>query len=565
MIKFTEDVELDVVFNEIEGDEKLPEATLFVLDEKNKILERQDICHLSKVTLPAKALNKAKKVLITRQIKKLDDNSLETAQSFSRRQIMQLSLDKQAIDLSRRRWLRWIPTFKVCVSGKVRKCFWWPLIQRLQTVSLPIRREMLTITAKPSLIAEATSLAAIDTSFEFFSPFRKCRPVCEGLVEVYERICCRRIVITPPLIEELCRILKEKLIEIPERPFPDPEIGPLTGPEPDPIPFELQPLFNYGTVDEVHINAAEDLRTLSKLPLPEAENYILARPYLIHIIENCGTPVLRGVTTLGENGEFNLCYSASPILVLPGLKQCRREVAFKVIQQTDSGPRVIYDGVSANAWFSPNDNDITLTTYDPKAIACEPTTPVPGPGGAYVALARIGTGTDSVHLDSPDQSSDYEVSGPIHATAGLAFPEANLNLAKGKKKSELGEFTTAIRLFKAMASTKAEYYRISVAQANSAGQAIESTRQYLDRAISWYYNDPVFSGGSHCQKTHYAIDQTYNPTFHNSYNKLIPTDASWRDNQYHGFVDTREFANTRHLITIQVYDGTFVWSPLGWG
>lgn len=553
MIEFEKDLELTIAFNEIAKDDELPEGTLFILDANNKVLSKQNFCHNNKVTLSAKDMSKAKQVVLAKKSKSFDSELLETAYKLNRHQILQLAANNQTIDLSRRRWLTWFP-FKICVSGKVRKCWWWPFVRQLQLESLANPLQLAN--SRLPLIRQAEELElSRDVNSLLYPWFRRCRPVCEGLVEVYERICCLTIRITPTLVDRLRERLKDIIQQIPPIPIPvDPEIPPIPRPDPPPIPFEAQGLFKQGAADELQLNAAADLKALSSLSLVEAENYILARPYLIEIVQTCSQPVLRGAAAIGQGGEFNLCYNAFPFLP----RNCRRKVAFRVIQNLDSGPRVIYDGVAAGAWFNTSD-DITLTSYDRKALACEPQTPVPGPDGAYVALARIGN-TDSVHLDSPDQSSEYAI-GALTAISGLAFPEPDLNLAKGTTKNRNWGGVLPLRLdfSKAMAATKAEYYRVSVVESNHLGAPIESTREYLDNAITWYYNDPVFEGGIFTvKKRSMPLTDPTNPSFHKiPYDKLIPADAAWRDNQYHAFVDTREYKNARYLISVEVYDKNF--------
>lgn len=563
MSTFDNDLEFTVEVQHSKKDEDIPEISLYVLNETGKTIYQQSLCEQRRLSLPAKALKQAEKIFLTRTTEQLSEEDISLAKHFTKRQLHYLSSNNQPIGLARRDWLTWLPSYKICLHGKVRKCYWWPLLQKIVANNLPVfsqKTAFKKISKLPrlSLSTQAEALASIN-DFQL-TPFRRCQPVCEGIVEIYERICCRTIIITPSIIDDLRDILRERLVEIPDLPIPpQPEFG--HRPTPDPIPFEAQALFKKGAADQVQMNAASDLQALATLPLQQAQDYILARPYLIDIITHCGDPVLKGAVALGEGGEFDFCYSSITLLSINPLRRCRREVAFKVIQNTGSGSRVIYDGVSAGQWFEPSDDGIVLSNYDPKAIACEPATPVPGPDGAYVALARIGTGTDSVHLDSPDQTGDHSVLAPFSATAGLAFPESNLNLAKGKKKNLNwgGVLPIRIDFSKGMANTKAKYYRIGIAKANTAGQPISSTQEYLDDAITWYYNDPEFVGGGFTVKRKtFPLTNSANPTFHTiPYDKLIPSDASWRDNQYHGFIDTRDFENERYLVTIEVFDASF--------
>ncbi|MFT6387925.1 MAG: hypothetical protein ACJAUP_001297 [Cellvibrionaceae bacterium] len=56
-------------------------------------------------------------------------------------------------------------------------------------------------------------------------------------------------------------------------------------------------------------------------------------------------------------------------------------------QQAEAGFRVIYNGLAAGQWFNPSDAGIVLTSYEFLDIACDNSTPVPGPDVAYAALS----------------------------------------------------------------------------------------------------------------------------------------------------------------------------------
>lgn len=562
MITFKTDVNLRLELSEGEEAEDLPQSSIFILDADDKILCKVDVESGANVKLPAKALNASDRVLITRQSEELDEDTLATAQRVSRSFIARVNNSTRVLQLSRRRWEQWLPLFQICVDGKVRKCWWWPVIRQAQfdlqrvseaSRSISLNRDNLFVTA-----ARVNEFARADDLTLF--PFYRCQPICDGVVEVFERICCTRIFIDPPILVDICEILKQRLQEIPDLPIPPPVID-RTARQPA-IPFEAQKLFSNGALDPVAANASADLKALTELPFPQAQEYVQARPYLLHLIHTCSDPVRRGAGAIGINGEFSICYSISPYFINPPGTICRREVAYKVTQLLPSGLRVIYDGVASANWFD-QDDSATLDSYDPFALACDPPTTVPGPPGAYVALAQIGN-TDSVALESPDQSSPYSVAGaPLSPIAGLAFPEFDFSAAKGQKKNLNWGGVLPIRLdfSKAMQSTSARYYRISVAIANAAGAPLESTRRYLDDAITWFYNDPVLVGTDlTVEKRSLPLTNTSDPSFHLiPYENLIPSDAAYRPDQYHGFVDTTEFGGGvgRHLITVEIYNATF--------
>ena len=559
MITFDKALQLKISLNEQKKDDELPELTVFALDRNKNILCSEDVCDQGQVTIPLKELNAAESIIVAPKDQELTAENIASAVSYNRSQILQIANTGGLVNLSRRNWQSLL--FRtVCVDGTLKKCFWWYLLPRFNFIANAITD---LSPVRPSLLGRARLESGVSDQIGDLTLFpRRCAPVCNGLVEVYERTCCFRFVIDPPLIVDICEILKDRLIEIPRV---IPEVGPGIGPFPDPIPEPVLGLLKDGAEDIVRVNAAQDLKALSSLSFSDAKEYILERPYLIHLVEQCGDPIFRGVTALGANGEFSHCYSVPFTLVAPGVANCRREVAFIVKQTTDSGERVIYNGLAANQWFSPSD-DIDLITYSSRAVSCDDeTNEVPGPDDAYVALARIGTGTESYQLDSPIQDSASSVSGPLAATAGLAFPEANLPSGKGRKNNLNwgGSLPLRFEFSKGMEATAAKYYRISISQANALGNPIPGTQEYLDSAITWFYDEPTsVPGGFIIVKKALNLTLASDPSFHAiPYDNLIPNGA-WRDNQYHGVINTTDSekypVNGRYLMTIELYDDDFV-------
>lgn len=553
MIIFEQDLCLNIVYNQAEEGDVLPASSLVLLGENNKVIAHKSTKPGAEVILSVKELEQAERVIVTREVDELGEEDIALGRCFTRSQLLQVAQLDGVIDLTRQDWLTWLPNYKVCVSGSVQKCSWLSLFSEFaasQTVNLSSRLSLASL----SLVGANLRPLEPNRSAAFATPFNHfCWPVCEGIVEVYERICCPKIVITPPFIEQLCEIIKSRIELIPELPLPPiPNIDPVP-----PLPYEVGQLFNNGAPNQLLTNGYQDLQVLPTLSLVQAQDYILQRPYLIEIIQDCGAPVLKGATALGQDGEFSFCYSAFPLLQ-QGILPCRREVAFVVKQDFGEGSVVIYDGVSAGAWFDPNDDDIELTTYNPNAEACEPVSDVPGPSGAYVALARIGT-TDSVNLDSPVQTGDYSVDLAGAVTAGLAYPEPILANAIGTNKNRNWGGRLALRFdfSEGMETTKAVYYRICVAQADGAGQPIAGSRTCLDTPISWVYNEPFWDE----EEADFKVVRNTLPltkpddlTLHQiPYDRLIPGGA-WRDNQYHGVLDTTGFAPGKYLVSIELFD-----------
>ena len=114
---------------------------------------------------------------------------------------------------------RWPVLFRdiICVSGRVRKCrpWWYDLLD--------------VATAKPKLGVQLLSLPVrvgdLSTA-NIHLPFR-CLPLCDGIVEVFERVCCCHHIIYDDLIDRLREVLERIPIEIDFPIPPEPDPGPL--------------------------------------------------------------------------------------------------------------------------------------------------------------------------------------------------------------------------------------------------------------------------------------------------------------------------------------------------
>ena len=129
---------------------------------------------------------------------------------------------KQGIVLPRDIWDRFHFHF-ACVTGTVRKCrpWFWDLLD-------DIRLKPMFELAQVARIKPITA----DLQPHILFPLR-CQPLCDGIIEIYERECCCHHIHIPILIDRLRDILDILPIPIPD-PFPDPIPGL------DPAPFTPQ-------------------------------------------------------------------------------------------------------------------------------------------------------------------------------------------------------------------------------------------------------------------------------------------------------------------------------------
>lgn len=126
---------------------------------------------------------------------------------------------KQGVVLPRDVWDRFRFQF-ACVSGTVRKCrpWFWDLIDDLRL------RPMFEL-AQVARIRPITADLLPHLSFP-----ASCQPLCDGIVEIYERECCCLHIHVPDLLDRLRDIL-----DILPIPIPDPVPDPLPGPDPEPF------------------------------------------------------------------------------------------------------------------------------------------------------------------------------------------------------------------------------------------------------------------------------------------------------------------------------------------
>jgi hypothetical protein len=446
--------------------------------------------------------------------------------------------------IPKRDWYRWFWKW-YCVSGKVRHCFPYPwVISDLLKPALSSNTQLTFARQNVALKDLALVQPSQQLASRVLSPlFRRCEDVCEGLVEVYQRVCCcKPWIIYDPRLNDVLRDLEAIIERIPE----DIRWPPI--PQPDPPPFLERSLFlKAGALDERALHAANDLDQIRHLHPIEQAAYIQARPYLWC---SCGQPKKVAQGFIQPGGAFSICWRSWPLLLAP---HCHYEYAYVVKQVLNGALVTIYDGVAANRWYDYADQP-TLISYHPKTIGCGdlPETPV---DGAVVLLDYIGI-TDSADLKTPIATGWDRVAAPSY-NDGLVFPAANAAAARGTLLDRNWGGTLSLRFLfsEPVKAAGGVYYRVSVTAADSAGTPTGDRAPFAD-GLSWEKVVPI-SGG------YDIVAEPLGPNIVGGEANLyrIPYHAdvapgSWRGIQYHAQIDTAKFANQRYLVTLEVFDAS---------
>jgi hypothetical protein len=345
-----------------------------------------------------------------------------------------------------------------CVSGSVRLCRrrpWWyeALIEaaiapsRFQvSPALAARQRDLQASARSTLPALRGVAPSVNDLIIW--PYR-CHTVCLGSVEVYRRTCCCwPLVIDDLRIDDLIRDLEIIVERLPK--FPPP-------PPPDPLET---PFFKGGALNELVLNAPNDLRVLRSAPRDQAAQYINSRAYLIKRLCSCSTAARVATGTINPDGTFNICWRGRPEILR---SNCYVEYAYVVKQTIGGTTTTIYDGLAAGAWFAAGE-DALLTSYNTNAFTCDETGS--GDDDAFVLLDLIGD-TESHELTTPSSTGWDRVAAPS-STSGLLFPNPG---AFGHLRNLGGALELTLKFSDGMKdpAVGAHYYRVSISRADANG------------------------------------------------------------------------------------------------
>lgn len=527
-----------------------PPVAILALDAGRKVLHRAEVGDDGGFDFPPEVLKKATRVLIG----PVDADPADLG-SFSRyRPAAFEKLLGADIAIAAGLWSRW-RFITTCVTGTVWRCRrspWW--FDDLVVLAKPVAQRS-TVLRGASVSAVAARVPAARTLDELLAFPVQCRPICNGTVAVWRRTCCcEPWVIFDPRLEALLDDL-ERVGPVPDFPFPPPPPEPFPpgpGPGPDPTPpfagNVRLPFMVEGTLDMFALKAAGDLATIRRLAPAEIPGYVNARPWLRCRSYSCGTAVKVAEGEINPDGRFNICWRELPRLLRVG---CHDEFAYVVRQRFGPFMVTVYNGVLANAWYSAS-ADPRLESFHPLAFACRP----PGdPGtGAFVYLDLIGD-TGAHQLATPASQGWDRVFTPPVATSGTLFPSPtpqghNRNLGGTLKLSYL--FAEDLKLL------GAKYYRISVTEADAAGDPV-GARHYYSDGVSWTKAVPTGTGVDIV-----PVSLGPNPVPVGGENHLyeipfdLPGGEEWEAGQYHAHLDTTDavWSNplARHLVTLEIFN-----------
>lgn len=367
-----------------------------------------------------------------------------------------------------------------CVSGVAKKCrpWWWDLIVDPAFELDPI--------AKIQLAQQTLRPAALELSPHLF-PWR-CLPMCDGIVEIYERHCCCHHIHIPDLFDRFAEILAELPIPLPE-PWPDPWPGPIPGPEPG--PFATRFMASHAAkaarktrragfdATKIELNRTppkrlfDDYLALRKLLNASLQlDYVKARPYLYPLLCHCTTHKV-GETSLQPDGRFDFCYIDWPH---PHRHHvfCSTVYAYKVKQLINGAWVVVYDGLAAHDYFGVGET-AELHSYDKRAIVCDD----PGNQGDGTAYAMLDTVGSTEHFNFADQAGESQ-----HAALDADDGTVVFGGVPGCPWGSALALHLLITPEMKQAAVGAKYYRLKVAPINGLGQ-ITGTPEILDDGVTW--------------------------------------------------------------------------------
>lgn len=522
-----------------------PRVVLQALDSDNVALHTQDVGSDGGFSIPADVLKRAQRVVLGAAD---DKGGIQPDASVSyRASEFSGQIKGRTLALAEGIWSRFLRHW-VCTSGSVQVCWrrpWW-YDAIITTAITPVRTRALTSNLLAALPSSRVTPSLNDL---IYWPYR-CAPVCLGTVEVYRRTCCCwPIVIEDTRITDLIRDLEIYVEQLPKPPklkIPPPPSPPLG----DPL---LTPFFKGGGLNELAINATNDLHMLSSLPADQAAQYIQSRAYLLHRLCSCSRPSKVGSGTIQSDGTFSICWLEPWRLLLPN---CYEQYAYVVRQTIGGSTTTIYDGLVAGAWFAAGDQPV-LTSYNGNAFSCNETGS--GSDDAYVLLNLIGD-TESHELITPTSTGWDRVAAP-GPTSGLLFP--NIGPNNSHLRNLGGRFELTFTFSLGMRSIGARYYRVSICKADASGNPTGPRYYYGDGLVWQKYLGPANielvtlgpttqGGESHLYDIPYSDEPWIGAV---RYHALINTLSNTADMNLNapGAVDLDSPADN-HLITLEVFD-----------
>ncbi len=506
-----------------------PKVALFAVDADGKLLHRAEVGEDGRFEIPGAAADKAARIYVAPAADDLSTIPKEQLSAYRPATLRAILESGGLLDIDRSRWITWLG-IRRCVGGKVRHCIPYPwvitdFLRLAQAPSTGTARTATTVTALPRLTL--VDPIRVQPSIDPTLVLRRCEPVCEGIVEVYERTCCcKPWIVRDPRFDDLIVHLEDLVRELPPRP-----------PRPDPPPIRELSFLKSGTLDPLRLNAARDLAALRELDSLAQVEYVNARPYLL-CFRRCGEPRRVGQGFVHLNGEFTVCWQTPLVLLRLG---CHLEYSFVVKQVIDGQEVTIYDGLSAGRWFHADD-DIDLVSYHPDAIGCD-RPGIEDDGTRFAVLERIGD-TDSYNLDSPLPASENSVNMP-GPNGGLAFPVAG-DAAGQYQNRNWGGTLPLYFFFSESLKDVATRYRVSVVAANPDGTAA-GTPKPLNGAVTWRrYVTPAPGQVA-------TVAVPLGPDGDGLFTIPYFADGPWVGGRYHAYLDTTALPEGPYLVILELF------------
>ena len=531
-----------------------PAIVVQAVDAKGAVLHSQEVDATGAFKLPGDTLKRANRIVLGapdgREGVAAEGAVIYRASEFA------AQLKDNTLALAEGVWSR-LHLHWTCVSGSVRVCRrrpWWFDSIITAAISPAVKLAASASGANVAEFASGLSPQRFAPSLNdlIVWPYR-CFSVCLGSIEVYRRTCCCwPIVFDDVRISDLIRDLEIIVEHLPK--FPPPRDG-FPPPPPPPIDPLKTPFFKGGALNELALNAPNDLRILRSAKGEQAAQYINSRPYLLHRICRCGVASKVATGTIQPDGSFNICWLEGWHLLLPN---CYQQYAYVVKQTIGGTTTTIYDGLAAGAWYAAGDNPV-LTSYNHNAYSCGETGQ--GDGQAYVYLDLIGD-TESHELTTPTSTGWDRVAAP-GPTSGLLFPNPT---GAGHLRNLGGSLELTLNFSEGMkdAAVGARYYRVSICTADAAGNPT-GPRYYYQDGLTWQKAVITITGVDIVPDTLGPVPPVGGENF--LYRIPFDSDADWTGSvRYHAVINTlkSEFnvpdgadlasPASNHLITVEVFN-----------
>lgn len=441
---------------------------------------------------------------------------------------------KEGLVLAPENWSRLHLSY-VCVTGSVQKCrpWYWDILNEIQLAPM-------------FQLAQTTRIKSITAEIQPHLIFPlNCQPICDGIIEIYERVCCCHHIHIPDLIDKLHDILDYLPIPLPE-PFPDPIPGP------DPASFTPLLLKTKARAIQARKTAIDfsaippqnlhqDYLALRNMSSEDARYYVMERDYLYPLFCNCSVQKV-GETFIQPGGNFDFCYLRAPYR-----HHCTTTYAYKVKQMIDGKWTIVYDGIAAHQYFNTS-GSATISVYNPRARVCAdgPGDTPPNDGLPFVMLEHIGD-YGSFHFNFPTQTAVSHVAA-LDANDGTFTTFYAPDCPWG---SSLG-----LRLwFSPELEPIVKYYRLKVFAVNELGAAVGAP-MVLNDTVTWdkflyISGDVVRAPETLGPNTVGTETDLFKVPYWNSPNHL------YLSGQFHQYWNTAQtkFPDGKYMLVIEVFDG----------